>query len=531
MSKLGEQWEKNLRDVQLFADKFGYLPGKKDNRRLGRWIANQRYQLRRNLMGKTKTAEPSKFATMKAEKLRLIGIDVTEYNPTASLTKEQKGQPTWSDVIEYRLNNDDDDESDDLMLHNYYLTLMRPAFKRPEEFKSLADFLVRCFQVDNIDPRECLPSCENYTMRYVLSYITVPYQPRTIHTRTKSLITTGDSSYFGSDQLQGSAVWEKMQLVEGTLPKWMGDMYRGTFKSKPPHNDLIELTKNERRWFDHYPISKNGTNPYKGIWPDVCGTTNPGPRRLALFAEVDGPKYNKRYKCHIEEGYGYSYSFLPNCFMGGRCLRDYPEVADMGIEAWRHVYHYLTPISQQSPPNSCNVLTYFGDFTGTIRAHRDNSPQMQLDPQENSQILGTSVMVVNFYHTQEVQFLSTGDNTGKSVVDCFQLEHFSIYTMNCWDDVLYYHRCTFRDELKGKIRVSFIYRWLGRRCEFFCQDYGGRRQCCEVWQADQAMQKRYPNCDFARKMYGLQRKDMLYDTSIFPPAKVTRSNRTRGSSN
>ena len=31
MSKQWEQWEKNLRDVQSFADKFGYLPGKKDN--------------------------------------------------------------------------------------------------------------------------------------------------------------------------------------------------------------------------------------------------------------------------------------------------------------------------------------------------------------------------------------------------------------------------------------------------------------------------------------------------------------------
>jgi hypothetical protein len=107
-----------------------------------------------------------------------------------------------------------------------------------------------------------------------------------------------------------------------TLPRWIIQLWKKEVLFT--EDEIVEhATADEGDCFCHFPISVGGTDPAKGA-VTITHSAQPGPRRLHMSREVHGPVYSPLLKCHEEEGYGYSYSFLPKCWMGNRCMRDYP---------------------------------------------------------------------------------------------------------------------------------------------------------------------------------------------------------------
>jgi hypothetical protein len=100
----------------------------------------------------------------------------------------------------------------------------------------------------------------------------------------------------------------------------------------------------------------------------------------------------------FEEGYGYGNSTTAKPWLGFRCLRDYPFVMDLGVAIWKRLHHHFDGPSKQCPPTTCTVLLYLGQFGGHINPHQDNSPRPAIDPKRNSQIFGSSVLVVSLFH-------------------------------------------------------------------------------------------------------------------------------------
>lgn len=142
---------------------------------------------------------------------------------------------------------------------------------------------------------------------------------------------------------------------------------------------------------------------------------------------------------------------------------------------------------------------------------------MKIDPRFNSQILGSSVMVVNLFHSQDVKFTEIEKGGKGKCVDIFVTEHCSAYIMNCWDDLALKHHAEFKGRKKGKVRMAIVYRWLGRRTSTFCGDYKYSRQNCEIFtQPNKHVAKDFPNCKKARDNFSFSKTK----PSIFPPTKM-----------
>ena len=213
----------------------------------------------------------------------------------------------------------------------------------------------------------------------------------------------GGSCYFEPKTIATVQIRLLVDDLFKVLPQWIVDMY---FKNKGlDAKSLVQNISDEPKWFDHFPISLLGTNPAGGSAP-LTETNQPGPRRLMLSSKINGPTYDGLYKCMKEELYGYSYSVTPRPYNGLRSLEQYDPLAEMGFVLWTLVMEHLDHVSQKCPPNSCNVLYYFKEFKGKMNPHQDNSPRMAIDPMDNSQILGTSVMVFSLFATQAVKFIS-----------------------------------------------------------------------------------------------------------------------------
>jgi hypothetical protein len=249
---------------------------------------------------------------------------------------------------------------------------------------------------------------------------------------------------------------------------------------------------------------------------------------MYLSAMIHGPKYNRKRKCHVEHLYGYGFHMLPKCWMGVRCLRDYPVLIELGVELWKKFKHHLDPASQVMPPNSVNVLVYVGAFGGKIRAHRDNAPNMRgVDPHDNSQVLGSSVMTFNLFDGQEVEFT----RLDKTKVGSFQTEHGSVYILKALDDLVNKHSATFVGNRNGektgkkkkdKVRVSLVFRWLGRREEVACMDYEKSRQGCELHvNPNEVVRKMYPKNKGSQKVYKFKHWN---DKAPHPPETVEATN-------
>lgn len=359
------------------------------------------------------------------------------------------------------------------------------GWPQKKQFLSVGEYVVDCLKVGDVEPMECTGFESQSprhvdTVRGVLSYITAPV----VHLNTNVIQPTARikgcrSTYYAPEVLPAAFIALIEDFVSNEIPEWVQKIYTRKHPERLSPEALIDRISGDFKWYDHFPISIRGTDPYCGH-ELITRTSNSGPRRLHLSVAINEPRYNTHFRAHIQDCYGYSYSITPLSWMGCRSMGDYPLVAEIGRQAWLAVRAHLDPVSQQCPPTACNVLHYFGAFNAAIRPHQDNCPNMSLpDYKWNSQLLGSSVLVVNLFDQQTLKLTSVKT---KQEVGCFYPEHMSIYVLSAFDDLWCKHNATYA-ETPGtnaeKVRISLVYRWLGRRTTAFCGDYQGERRWVE----------------------------------------------------
>ena len=133
------------------------------------------------------------------------------------------------------------------------------------------------------------------------------------------------------------------------------------------------------------------------------------------------------------------------------------------------------------------MLTYPEAFRGRIRPHKDMNPRMAIDPMINSQIVGSSVIVVSFFSAQEFKMCQqravAGTSYAYDVKDSFLLQHCSVYVLDPRDDIEWHHTAEFPRPIKvngQRMRVALTLRWLGNQQQFLCEDYNGARKHCQA---------------------------------------------------
>ena len=217
-------------------------------------------------------------------------------------------------------------------------------------------------------------------------------------------------------------------------------------------------------------------------------------------------------------------------FYGGRSIEEYSSFAELGYSLWVFLWHHLSPVSKACPPNGAQVLVYFGRFNAVINAHKDMNPDMAINPNMNSQVIGSSVMVVTLLDSMRVEFCTRrklpSTKNGRSsythdMVDMFDTEDCSVYVQDPNDDLEYFHRAQFlphfwkvegsdgknkqvrlsKTPKHGRVHVAITYRWLGKRTEFFGKDHGrvSRQNCQVIHNAETELNK----IDCAAKREGL----------------------------
>lgn len=486
-------------------------PTMREDREVARFIQNFRARQKR------RHCNNQAYDEEKLDLFRMIGIDITNRcrNRNPRSANIDWG---WKCVIEDCLACDDDTDEIDLLRELLSGYSKRPYYWLRNKYSCVAEYVLKCMKVGDVDPATCTRQQPIYSMRYILSYVIDPVDPMCVVTPCKKLQMSDDSCYFGPSKLETPRLRQLLDTVVEELPEFITKMYKG--EEKYTAQELVKFIANNRKWFDHFPVSVLGTNPNGGAML-LTQSQQSGPRRLALSAEIDGPKYSNFHKCHVEDGFGYSYSFLPKPYMGGRCLRDYKTVAELGVECWLRFVEYLDPVSQICPPNAANILYYFGAFGGKINRHQDNNPNMATDPAHTSQLCGSSVMVVNFFHEQSIEMVKDS-NAGTPPCDVFRTEHYSVYILKSWDDFLWYHGAQFtklKDKCHNKVRVAVVYRWLGRRMKVFCNDYKGFRQNKEIWEnPDKHIARKFPGSKKCQKMFRLSQQNG--NKALFEPESV-----------
>ena len=348
----------------------------------------------------------------------------------------------------------------------------------PSQMRSVEEYLIKQLSATDIDPSNCTRTADRWTIEHALSYVVYPeFQDYIAQARPTSVHASGHSKYFDISAL-GDNVRECCKRVILSMPNWLVGIYR----ERHHHTEeaLMQLTMTEERWFDHYKVSKRGTN-HNGGSVLLTASAIGQPRRLQLSLESSAPRFDAKFKCTVAGLYGYSYYQLPRVWMGGRSLRDYPELLELGTAVWLRVRSHLGGVSSLIPPNGCNPLTYFDLFQARLHPHQDMAPNMSTDPQWSSQMVGSDVMVVKMFdpHLFEMTGMEHRGSRRRSNRPTWQVrtEHMSVYIMSAQDDINQYHRSGFvglgrNDITRGsRVSVSLVYRWLGRQTLCFGSDY------------------------------------------------------------
>jgi hypothetical protein len=452
------------------------------------------------------------------ELLNMIGFDVSSTGRTHITPRTDFYG--WCNVLKARelsmsSHEKVSDERNRQALNEYlYLfssvkaTGKRSAWNIVKDFSSMPHYVWKYFKAGDIDWRECNRASPVYTMRYILSYLLDPYVPSHEAIPPTDSIRDGQSTYFAQWQYSTPEIERHLDAFVATLPTWIVQLWKKEIKLTK--DELIQLiSTDDNKWFDKFMVSKLGDNP-KGGGQIITESNQPGARRMLLSSEIHGKRYSGLWKCYVEEGYGYSYSFLPKCWMGARCLRDYPHLSELVISVWKQVWHHLDPVSQQCPPNAIGLLWYFGMFGGMIQPHQDACVRMAIDPSHNSQLLGSSVMVISLFFPQEF-ILTPIDSDKAPPIGMFLTEHASVYILSYGDDAKWKHRCKFpnghRDNYRQKVRLSIVGRWLGRRTKMFCEDRHDWRRFREVYiHADKVLAEKFPYSTESQEIFKMKRQ-------------------------
>ena len=370
---------------------------------------------------------------------------------------------------------------------------------------SLEELLVRWLKIGDVDPTSCTRSQPDYDVRHTLSYILEPLTPPEMsdvlvpvwqfrrigpynggaesvgkwslpeHTCSTPIGYTChfDASLFDADEFA---------MAERDLPDWIRELAYGHRRYS---REEIRQKMSEEKDIDHFPVSVLGTNYSKGVQP-ITSLTHGSPRRLNLFDSVGQKRKSRKHGCVVEDGYSYTLSVTHIPFYGGRNMKNFPGIASLKVHVWKKCWHHLSPISQLCPPNGAQILYYFEEFQGKMNYHNDMNPDMVVSDETNSQIMGSTVIVVTLFVGQLVKLAVKRDGSFRSVAE-FLAEHGSVYLLHPHDDFHYYHGTCFSKRKEHRcvhesVRVAITFRWLGNRMSYLGDDYPnvGRRNCQAV---------------------------------------------------
>ena len=168
-------------------------------------------------------------------------------------------------------------------------------------------------------------------------------------------------------------------------------------------------------------------------------------------------------------------------------------VYHLGLFIWQILWPLLTPPSQRSPPNGCQLLLYYVLFKSAMGRHRDNYNCKQMRDvidgkrsvdelvegshhggDQNSQEVGSNVLIWtegDADMTFSLSFPTGADSkAGNYVIHpsyCVSLGAGTLLVFNPLDDVMFCHEAAFLSDVDGTHRLAFVFRWLTSEREFY----------------------------------------------------------------
>ena len=446
--------------------------------------------------------------------LMKLGVDITAAATIQRVPSPSNIEPNWRQTLnDIRIILNQNQLKSDLAWFRAIIALFasREGFLKQKRYKTLQELVVKWLKVGDIKASDCNRSQPPYDMRHTLSYVRSPLcfletsKPLIPTWRLPgyegdkeelpvwtSSIKTGNTVYFSPSSFDPN-------VFDGAireLPEWMIKMFNR--ETCPKGYNLVRLVLTQD-FFDGIPYSRGGLYSCSQGF-DVNTESKVGtPRRLNLYDRVNDFQWDNKHKCSVQDGYSYTLSFTMLFFFGGRSIEQCPGIAKLKVNIWKLVHHWLTPLSKVCPPNGVQALLYLEEFHGHMQEHQDMNPRMKVSTKENSQIIGTSVIVVSFFDKQEV--VMTKNAGGKHA---FLTEHCSVYVLDPHDDDTHKHKTKFPSAERGKpkgLRFALTFRWLGNRKKFFGPDNRiGLQHCQVVPNPNNTINKKYKS-DNGRKLW------------------------------
>ena len=228
-----------------------------------------------------------------------------------------------------------------------------------------------------------------------------------------------------------------------------------------------------------------------------------GPRRIRLNATSMPQPRRRTWSLIVEDEFededGDTVRVLSNYTAYGRRPQDWeampmPQaVEDLGRFLWSISWPILTPVSQRSPPNGCQLLVFYVLFGGAMGRHRDNyNHQMMMQVlcgergledlvegnhhggDENSQTVGSNVLIWTEGDADMRFTLSFPDSKDSKVREykihpsyCVNLGAGTLLVFSPVDDVFFCHETAFLADALGTYRIAFVFRWLSAARKFY----------------------------------------------------------------
>ena len=240
------------------------------------------------------------YCAMKKTKLESAGVNFGKSNDSEPEIKYVPSitntTPRWKKVITKLSKQQNNGDLEWLQNH---LSLFSQSFIQVEDFKSVAEYVLKSMKVGDIDPISCKVNSPATNIHHTLSYficqefkVSLP----NIFPSQKSI--TGRSIFFRSDDALKFKEFKCTvnNVIENVIPIWLQKYIRNEITLN--EEELIVQISKSDYMFDPFPVSVMGTNFKKGITP-ITMTKQPGPRRFNLSDSFQDASYSKYYNCHL----------------------------------------------------------------------------------------------------------------------------------------------------------------------------------------------------------------------------------------
>lgn len=362
---------------------------------------------------------------------------------------------------------------------------------------SVVEYVVKRLDIPEIGPRDCIAASTYGTIQRVLSFIVDSDKVLSV-----SLERRIPPTWVCRDPFCYSTYFDKASYLNSDNDRRMLSFVKATI-IPPALVDALRLARCKDTAaaainmysdiFDDFHYGKQGR--YWKTLIRINESTLPQPRRITYSVTI-GDDYMSDKGETIRDLYLYGASGRPPA--DWRCRPIPPRVAELGERLWRKVWVHLSPPSRLCPPTGVQVLLYVSTFGSVIRPHKDNGlrkddgrqTRTSTDKDLNSHIFGTSVIVLSLFDTMDFGLLVPkpgltyhagqrehiwSDNT------TIPLDDQSIFVLDPKDDENFMHSARFPTGSEpGKIRVALVFRWVSRRCRFYADRKGPRRDALYV---------------------------------------------------